>query len=159
MEETDELFKKFELDDTKLKNEMKNINMKRKKFASQVNMISVSDTVRYVFESDTYRVSEQIQKRLPLCNFFQAKAEQDNIERLEKVPESNKAKIEECEEMSKKMAETVEKEQTNYDEALATLQAETQEFQDKKEKLETELITLQVGCKCILVFHSCCIFL
>ena len=60
MEETDELFKKFELDDTKLKNEMKNINMKRKKFASQVNMISVSDTVRYVFESDTYRVSEQI---------------------------------------------------------------------------------------------------
>ena len=59
--------------------------------------------------------------------------------------------------MSKKMAETVEKEQTNYDEALATLQAETQEFQDKKEKLETELITLQVGCKCILVFHSSCI--
>ena len=71
---------------------------------------------------------------------------------MEKVPESNKAKIEECEEMSKKMAETVEKEQTNYDEALATLQAETQEFQDKKEKLETELITLQVGCKCILSF-------
>ena len=39
MEETDELFKKFELDDTKLKNEMKNINMKRKKFASQVKTI------------------------------------------------------------------------------------------------------------------------
>ena len=36
MEETDELFKKCELDDTKMKNEMKNINMKRKKFASQV---------------------------------------------------------------------------------------------------------------------------
>ena len=48
MEETDELFKKFELDDTKLKNEMKNINMKRKKFASQVKTIYVSDTdVRY----------------------------------------------------------------------------------------------------------------
>ena len=43
MEETDELFKKFELDDTKLKNEMKNINMKRKKFASQVRRIYLSD--------------------------------------------------------------------------------------------------------------------
>ena len=36
MEETDEQFKKFELDDTKLKNEMKNVNVKRKKFAAQV---------------------------------------------------------------------------------------------------------------------------
>ena len=36
MEETEESFKKFELDDTKLKNEMKNVNVKRKKFASQV---------------------------------------------------------------------------------------------------------------------------
>ena len=41
------------------------------------------------------------------------------------------------------MEEIVEKEQVNYDSALTSLQTETKEFQDKKEKLETELIGLR----------------
>ena len=41
------------------------------------------------------------------------------------------------------MEEMVEKEQVNYDSALTSLQTETKEFQDKKEKLETELIGLR----------------
>lgn len=73
----------------------------------------------------------------------QAKQENENIERLSKVPESNKEKIEECEGEAKKMEEIVEKEQVNYDSALTSLQTETKEFQDKKEKLETELIGLR----------------
>ena len=73
----------------------------------------------------------------------QAKQEQENVERLEQVPESNRAKIAECEDVQKKYVVQVDQEQASYDAALETLKVETQEFQDKKETLETELITMQ----------------
>ena len=39
MEKLDEQFKNYELEDAKSKNEMKNVNTKRKKFAAQVHTI------------------------------------------------------------------------------------------------------------------------
>ena len=42
MDETEEKFKKFELDDAKLINEMKIQNAKRKKFTAQVKKIDFS---------------------------------------------------------------------------------------------------------------------
>ena len=107
LEETEESFKNFELEDTKLRDEMKNLNAKRKKVANL------------------------------------AKVEREQCEKLEKVPESNRQKIEECEELQKKHEGQVDEEQRKYDVALENLKTETQEFQDKKEKLETQLIGLQ----------------
>jgi hypothetical protein len=52
-------------------------------------------------------------------------------------------KIDECNELKAKLEDQLEEEQKRYDEALVGLRAETQEFTDQKEKLETKLIELQ----------------
>merc|ERR1712141_376548 len=49
-------------------------------------------------------------------------------------------KIDECEGLKEKYQKQVAEEQEVYDKALESLRAETQVFQDQKEKLETELI-------------------
>jgi structural maintenance of chromosome 4 len=59
------------------------------------------------------------------------------------VPFGLQKKIEECNKLKTTLEAKVEDEQKKYDEALESLRAETQEFQDKKEQLETKLIGLQ----------------
>ena len=104
LEETKEKFRKFELEDTQLLEEMKSINQKRKKLM---------------------KTSQQ---------------EKEAGDRFEKIPELNKLKIEECEELLSKYQNQIDEEQKKYEEAIEKLKTETREFQDKKEELETELI-------------------
>lgn len=72
-----------------------------------------------------------------------AKLEKENYEKIMKVPETNKEKIAECQELLEKLEKQEADEQKKYDAALESLKSETQEFQEKKEKFETELISLR----------------
>lgn len=59
------------------------------------------------------------------------------------MPEENKLKIDELTEHRTKLEAQYLEEKNKKDKALKDLQAETQEFQDKKEQLETQLMSLQ----------------
>jgi len=69
--------------------------------------------------------------------------EQEKKEKLEAVPEENKKKIEECVELRDQNKEKMEKEEENYATAMKTLSAETKQYQDDKEKYESQLIGLR----------------
>ena len=105
LEETKEKFRKFELEDAQLLEEMKTVNIKRKKLMTT------------------------------------SKMEKEKSEKFQKIPELNKSKIHECEELLSKYQCQIDVEQKQYEEAIEKLKIETREFQDKKEKLETELIS------------------
>ena len=100
-------YKKHEITDEKLREEMKALNSKRKK---------------------TMQLS---------------KVEKENYEKILKVPEVNKEKIEECRGLLEKYEAQEIEEQKKYDEALTNLKAETAEYQEQKEKFETKLIALK----------------
>ena len=102
-----ESFKKHEMSDEKLREDMKSTNTKRKK---------------------TMKLSQ---------------IEKENYEKILKVPETNKGKIEECQELLEKHTEKEQEEQKKYDEALTNLKTETAEYQEQKEKFETTLISLR----------------
>ena len=105
-------FKKHDNNYTRLCEEMKSLNVKRKK---------------------TMQLS---------------KNEKENYEKIQQVPESNKKKIAECQELMEKHEEQEKVEQKKYDEALENLKVETAEFQEQKEKFETQLISLRKFFKC-----------
>jgi len=69
--------------------------------------------------------------------------EKENYEKISKVPEVNKGKIEECQGLLEKHTEKEAEEQKRYDEALANLKTETAEYQEQKEQYETKLISLR----------------
>ena len=71
------------------------------------------------------------------------KTETEKHDKLKSVPEDNRAKIEECNDLREKLERTAEEEQKKYDDAWANVQEETKVYQDEKEKLETELIGLR----------------
>lgn len=107
LESAQESFKKHELEDAKLLDEMRTTNVKRK-------------------------------KAIQMCD-----NEKKNLEKLKEIPEVNRLKIEECNQLREKLEGQLVEEKKKYDVALEGLKAETQEFQDKKEQLETQLIGLQ----------------
>ena len=103
-ETSQEAFKRHELTDSKLMEEMKSLNNKRKKTKTLL-----------------------------------AK-EKENLEQFEKVPEKNKDKISECQDLQKKLEEDEEEAQKKYDAALDSLKSETEEIQAQKEKLESRCV-------------------
>ena len=103
-ESSQEAFKKHELTDSKLMEEMKSLNNKRKKTKTLL-----------------------------------AK-EKENLEQYEKIPEKNKDKISECQDLQKKLEDDEVEAQKKYDAALASLKTETQEYQEQKEKYETRFV-------------------
>jgi len=107
LEKARESFKKHEMTDEKLREDMKSLNTKRKK---------------------TMKLSQ---------------IEKENYEKISKVPEVNKGKIEECQGLLEKHTEKETEEQKRYDEALANLKTETAEYQEQKEQYETKLISLR----------------
>ena len=94
------------------------------------------------FELEDSKLREEMKsmnaKRKKLAN--QSKMEKEQAEKFTRIPEKNREKIDECEELKKKYQLQVTEEQQSYDKALESLKVETQVFQDQKEKLETELI-------------------
>eukprot|EP00095_Tigriopus_kingsejongensis_P001146 snap_masked-scaffold628_size122696-processed-gene-0.5 protein:Tk01146 transcript:snap_masked-scaffold628_size122696-processed-gene-0.5-mRNA-1 annotation:"structural maintenance of chromosomes protein 4" len=106
-EEIKERFKAHELDDAKIREEMKTINVKRKKL------------------------------------LHLSKTEKEKYEKLKTIPEINQEKIVECHELKDKLMAQTESEQEKYDQAVTTLNAETQEYQLEKETHETRLIDLK----------------
>ena len=64
----------------------------------------------------------------------------EEIHNVEKIPEKNKDKISECQDLQKKLEDDEVEAQKKYDAALASLKTETQEYQEQKEKYETRFV-------------------
>lgn len=62
---------------------------------------------------------------------------------LEHVPERNEREIAELTVREEKLSKDLEKEKAGVERAMAGLKAETQELQDSKDKLQTQLIGLK----------------
>ncbi len=69
--------------------------------------------------------------------------EKARYEDILKVPETNKEKIGECEQLKEKLDAQEAEEQKKYEKALESLSLETKEFQEQKDKLETQLVGLK----------------
>lgn len=95
LEEAQEKFKSHEIEDAKLREEMRNLNMKRKKL---INL---------------------------------KKQEEEQMEKLEKLPETNDNKIQECLSLKEKLETQCQEEQEKYDKAMESLNVETREYQVK----------------------------
>jgi len=102
-------FNKYELEDTNLKEDMKNTNVRRKKLKQLIEL------------------------------------EKSKNEKLSCLPEENAEKITECQEQREKLESRVVDEDANYEKAMASLKAETQVFQDEREKHGKRLLGLRKG--------------
>ena len=109
VEEHQNDFKKHELEDTNLKEDMKNTNVRRKKLKQLIEL------------------------------------EKTKNEQLSTLPEENAEKITECQEQREKLEGRVVEEDKNYELAMTSLKAETQVFQDEREKHGGRLVGLRKG--------------
>lgn len=69
--------------------------------------------------------------------------EETKLKNLEKIPEKNKATIEEYEGREKKLAADYENLESEKTDLLSSLREETLVLQEKKEKLQTNLVALR----------------
>jgi structural maintenance of chromosome 4 len=65
------------------------------------------------------------------------------LNELEHVPEKNEREIAELTAREEKLGKDLEKEKAGIERAMAGLKGETQELQDSKDKLQTQLIGLK----------------
>lgn len=96
-------------------------------------------------ESEDVKLQEELkhknQKRKKL--HIQLKTDKEKLLELEKAPEKNERDIKDCEKLKAEHEEKRKKEEAIYHKAMASLNSETQQLQDEKEKYETELIGLR----------------
>ncbi|KAA0200463.1 hypothetical protein HAZT_HAZT006975 [Hyalella azteca] len=106
-EANDAKFKLLDTEDSKLQEELKHKNSKRKKIIAQL------------------------------------KVEREKLEELKALPEKNEASIQECQKLKSTLEASRTKEEAAYAKAMESLNSETQQLQDEKNKLETTLIDLR----------------
>jgi structural maintenance of chromosome 4 len=80
------------------------------------------------------------------------------LNELEHVPEKNEREIAELTVRDEKLSKDLDKEKAAMEKAMAGLKAETQELQDRKESLQTQLIGLKKivdETKSAVSYHCC----
>jgi structural maintenance of chromosome 4 len=78
------------------------------------------------------------------------------LNELEHVPEKNEREIVELTAREEKLSKDLEKEKAEMERAMAGLKAETQELQDSKHKLQTQLFGLKKTVDETKSVVSCC---
>jgi structural maintenance of chromosome 4 len=156
VEETKKKKTEFEADCKEILEKLTKITAKKEKREGQFKeLASTFENITKDLESaeESFRKHEitdaKLREEMMALNTKRKKAiqlsklEKDQYEKFLKVPESNKEKISECQELRDKFLAQEEEEQKKYDEALENLKVETAEYQDQKERFETQLISLR----------------
>ncbi|XP_076044466.1 structural maintenance of chromosomes 4-like protein gluon [Oratosquilla oratoria] len=150
--------KKNEIDESmsEIKEQLKELGAKKqakeeklKKIAKELEITKTKKeelTEKFkVLEGEDVKLQEDLKHKNQKRKKFNAqlKADREKLEELLQVPMKNEKNIEECVQLKGKLEEEAKKEEEAYHVAMQSLNSETQQLQDEKEKYETQLIDLK----------------